>query len=117
MTQPLATGADAAMSDAELIECVKAFRDEILDGDSSFGRCAMVCWPLAGFLQFLGIGARIAETPTIELSFCITNHVFIVLDDGRVLDPTADQFSTSRRKLPPVYLGKPLKRFHAAGAA
>ena len=36
------------------------------------------------------------------------NHIWIRLADGRVLDPTADQFGD----YPPVYLGDPLPELH-----
>ncbi len=83
------------MTDDELIEFTKSFREGILEGKSSDFMCAMVCYPLAGLLHFYGIDCECEHGETPE-----RNHVWIRLRDGRVLDPTADQFGYSA-----VYLG------------
>ena len=57
--------------------------------------CAVVCYPLSGYLSMIGIEAAIEE---VDLQY--SNHVFLRLADGRILDPTADQFNG-----PKVYLG------------
>lgn len=37
----------------------------------------------------------------------ITNHFWILLDDGRIIDPTADQFNEIKKiNAPKVYLGE-----------
>ncbi len=76
------------MTDDELIEIAKEFREGILDGESSDLMCAMVSYPLAGLLHFYGVEC---ECEFGEMSD--RNHVWIRLSDGRVLDPTADQFT------------------------
>ena len=93
------------MTDAELIEFATEFREGILDGGPSWMMCAAVAWPLAGLLRFYGMEV---ETEQGETEEC--NHVWIRLPDGRVLDPTADQFNLFERygELPAVYLGPPL---------
>ena len=50
-----------------------------------------------------------AETVESDLGEC--NHVWLQLEDGRALDPTADQFNALFPDLamPPVYLGPPMK--------
>lgn len=66
--------------------------------------CAAVCYPLASLLGQYGVAVRVMES---DLSH--TNHVWLQLADGRVLDPTADQFNTAAGpSLPAVYLGPPL---------
>lgn len=91
------------MSDAELIQFATDFREGILNGESSAYMCAAVCWPLAGLLRYDGFPC---ETEESDLGIC--NHIYIRLPDGRVLDPTADQFNwCSVEQLPPVYLGEP----------
>lgn len=92
------------MTDAELIECATEFREGILDGRDSDRMCAMVCWPLAGLLRMYGV-----ETETIESDLGCCNHIWLRLEDGRALDPTADQFNRlfPYLKMPPVYLGEP----------
>lgn len=61
--------------------------------------CFAVCAPLAGLLRLHGIEARVVEGFPSDGDFY--NHVWLELPDGRVLDPTADQFAD----MPPVYLG------------
>lgn len=102
------------MTDAELIEVCSEFRDGILDGRSSAMMCAAVSWPLCTYLDvFHGVKGETIETDLGEM-----NHVWILLEDGRALDPTADQFNRlfPEMKLPPVYLG-PLLRIHVEPAA
>jgi hypothetical protein len=45
------------------------------------------------------------ETELVEADFGWTNHCWLALPDGRILDPTADQFVGHGATLPPVYLG------------
>lgn len=96
------------MTDADLLECATGFRDGILDGSASYLMCAAVSWPLAGFLRFSGVDCD-TEARDIE-GYGAANHTWIRLADGRVLDPTADQFDDL--DLPPVYLGKPIAGIH-----
>lgn len=92
------------MSDAEIIKFATEFRAGILGGHPSEWMCFAVCAPLAGLLQFHGVEVDMAEG---DLGHC--NHVWIKLADGRVLDPTADQFNQMfGLDHPPVYLGAPL---------
>jgi hypothetical protein len=100
------------MIDNELIEIAREFREGILDGDEPSGRCAMVAWPLEGYLAFLGVNIRAVkcEYPHDHImSWDWANHVWLELEDGRVLDPTADQFDIG---LPAIYLGPRDPRIH-----
>lgn len=93
------------MTDAELIEFAQEFRDGILNGRDSAWMCAAICWPLGSLLTLLhGIEVEYIES---DLGHC--NHVWLRLEDGRALDPTADQFNAMFPNLnyPPVYLGPP----------
>lgn len=91
------------MTDDELTAFATEFRDEILGGRDSRLMCAAVSWPLAGILSMYGVEARARES---HLGDC--NHVWLELPDGRVLDPTADQFNDQLPvPMPPVYLGPP----------
>lgn len=87
-------------SDTDLLAIAIDFRDAIVGTGASTNRCGMVCYPLAGYLSFLGL-----DTTTVETWIGHQNHVWLLLPDGRVLDPTADQFDAT---LPPVYLGAKL---------
>lgn len=84
------------MSDRKLKRLAAQFRDGILAGRSSEFMCFAVCAPLQAFLAALGL-----ETQLVEVRFPEVNHVWLRLPDGRILDPTADQFG-----LEPVYLGR-----------
>lgn len=57
--------------------------------------CFAVCAPLQAWLEAGGV-----ESNLITADFPQMNHVWLELSDGRILDPTADQFG-----LEPVYLG------------
>ena len=93
------------MSDEELMRITKDFRDGILRGRPSVMMCAAVSWALEGFLNSIyDLNCKSVEG---DLGHC--NHVWIELQDGRVLDPTADQFNEMfRHDFAEVYLGPPL---------
>lgn len=88
------------MSDEELITFANDFREGILGGRPSAWMCAAISWPLANLLRCFGVECSCEEG---DLGDC--NHVWIELQDGRVLDPTADQFNYFPKQYPPVYLG------------
>lgn len=115
LTDDIVEAAARGMTDPELIAFAAEFREGILEGAPSHRCCAMVSWPLASLLRLHGIECRSQETWLDDENF-VGNHVWIELADGRVLDPTADQFSTTDRSLPPVYLGPPLD-IHGGPAA
>lgn len=83
------------MSERELRRVVTEFRDGILCGRPSEGMCFAVCAALQGYLDMFGL-----DTEMVEANFAEINHVWLRLPDGRIIDPTADQFG-----LPPVYIG------------
>ena len=96
------------MTDDELIEFASEFREGILDEGPSDMMCAAVCWPLATLLSMSGVTCRAIESDLGEL-----NHIWLLLDDGRALDPTIDQFNyLFNENWPEVYLGPPTK-YHA----
>jgi hypothetical protein len=85
------------LSDADLVEIAMDFRNALVGSQPSTRYCAMVCAPLAGFLNVCGQPVAIQETLVGT-----SNHVWLLLPDGRALDPTADHYDAT---LPPVYLG------------
>lgn len=96
------------MSDEELLSIAEEFREGILDGDTSALMCAAVSWPLQGYLSALyHVEAECIETDVSLPDGGTINHVWLRLPDGRVLDPTADQFGFAA-----VYLGPPLAIHH-----
>jgi hypothetical protein len=91
------------MSDARLVKFATAFREGVLDGRPSWMMCFAISAPLAGLLEAHGVRAELCESDLGEW-----NHVWLRLADGRVLDPTADQFNELfGYEMPPVYLGPP----------
>ena len=86
------------MSDKELKSLCLSFRKGLIKNREGDMMCAVVSYALQGYLAFLGFDTEIEE---VGLPF--SNHVFLRLKDGRVLDATADQFSG-----PKVYLGEPM---------
>ena len=92
--QPACDGAHS------LHRLVSAFRRGVLGNRESGMMCAAVCYPLQGYLSMLG-----HETEVIEADFGNTNHVWLQLPCGCIIDPTADQFSGPTLKLPKVYIG------------
>ncbi len=88
------------MSDKELLAYVRSFRRGILQGRKPDRMCAMICEPLASLLDICGV-----HTEVVTVDFPTTDHVFLKLADGRILDPTASQFNQRGVRFPVVYLG------------
>ncbi len=79
------------MNDAEIISLVKEFTKGILDNKSTTDMCYMVCSPLASYLSMCGIECMLTEGNIIHCDNEL-HHFWITLSDGRIIDPTADQF-------------------------
>lgn len=105
------------MTDEELIKFASEFRAGILDGRPSFMMCAAVCLPLSSLLEMHGVKNEVVEIQLGDLGDVqCANHVYLRLADGRILDPTADQFNDANpQQWPPVYLGKPSAMIHYKG--
>lgn len=84
------------MTDRELIRIARQFRRGLLGRKSSTDMCMVVSGPLQGVLAGMGV-----ETTLETVEFISTNHVWLRLPDGRVLDATADQFGKDA-----IYLGE-----------
>lgn len=98
------------MNDAQLIKFATSFRRGILGREASDYACFMVCAPLAPLLEMNGLNVQV-RTGQIPLEGAGSiNHYWIELEDGRVLDPTADQFNKwFGEGWPKVYLGPALE--------
>lgn len=92
------------MTDEELIYVCTEFRSGLLNNSDSTSMCAVVSWAIQGYLSSV-CNVNI-ECFTTDLSdntnTDAANHVWLLLPDGRVLDPTYDQFGGD-----PIYLGAP----------
>ena len=92
------------LDDKTLKKICRGFRKGIIGGNGSFMQCAKVSWALQGYLSFaLKIKTKVCEGDVGD-----GNHVWLELQDGRVIDCTADQFNYGKRKYPAVYIGEPL---------
>jgi hypothetical protein len=95
------------MNDKQLVKFAAEFREGILDGRSPDSMCFMVCAPLVTLLNMHGVKCTMVNGD-VDFGEDEINHYWLALPDGRVLDPTADQFNgTEHRRLPSVYLGPP----------
>lgn len=97
------------MTDNKLKRVAIGFRRGVIGRRSSRRKCFAVCAPLGGYLSAVyGLETKLVEVDfKLPWSRTIRNHVFLELKDGRILDPTADQFVKrgERVKLRQVYLG------------
>ena len=99
------------MGDEELRQFALDFRIGLIgETASSEGCCYMVSAPLASLLRVYGVDCELAgcDFPDAAETHA-ANHFWIALPDGRVLDPTFDQFCSEEPV--PVYLGPPTE-FH-----
>ncbi len=96
------------MSESELRKVVTGFRRGIVGKKAGQGYCFMVSSALAGYLSFAGVPCQVTKgmvKHTIAGKVCHgvparSEHYWVTLKDGRIVDATADQFG-----LPPVYIG------------
>lgn len=65
--------------------------------------CYAVCAPLEGYLAYCcSIPVKLIEGEVDN-----TQHFWLQLADGQVIDPTADQFKTpDGKRMPKVYIGE-----------
>ena len=98
--------------DLALLNFAKGFREGLLMDKPSNWMCRAVCMPLQTLLGMSGYETQITEG-TVIADEAEIEHTWLTLDDGRVLDPTADQFNEyiSELDMPPVFLG-PLPSFY-----
>lgn len=98
------------MKRGELRSLVRSFRNGILEarGGCPDNMCFVVCHPLSGYLQFLGVAHSL-----VEGTFLDCHHYWIELPDRTVIDPTADQFERGFKvRMPKVYIG-PRREWYA----
>lgn len=81
----------------DLKRIAESFRSGILGRKRSTDMCFAVCAPLHTLL----ISMYDIQTNIVEGQVDGRNHFWLELQDGRILDPTADQFDG-----PKVYLGE-----------
>jgi hypothetical protein len=91
------------MTERDLTRVARDMRQAIVNGVGAGDPTDLyfaICAPLQGWLAFMGLDLEL-----VEADFGWTNHCWLALPDGRILDPTADQFARHGVELPAVYLG------------
>ncbi len=76
---------------AEIKKIAQGFTKGLLGNKSTVDKCFMVCSPLSAYLSFCGIECTLTEG-IINHCEAELHHYWITLSDGRIIDPTADQF-------------------------
>jgi hypothetical protein len=100
MTQVQAT---KLMTDQEVCLYATDFRRAILGDAPSDRMCAAISAPMCSALGVLEVPVELVKS-----DFGAFNHVFLDLLDGRLLDPTADQFNwLNVCAFPAIYVGPP----------
>jgi hypothetical protein len=84
------------MTDREIIKIVKEFTKGVLGKRGTTDMCYAVCLPLQAYLAFGGIECSLTEGEVNEY-----HHFWITMKDGRIIDPTADQFGFENIYLKP----------------
>jgi len=94
------------MTDTEIKKIASGFTKGLLGKRKSNSMCLAVTAPLQGYLSFCGLETELIEGE-IKVGKITWNHFWLKLPDGRILDPTANQFKTPDGKdMPKLYLGK-----------
>jgi hypothetical protein len=107
-----------SFTDKQILKIATEFRKGILGRRKSHRMCAMVSFGLQGYLGFVGLHSKVCEGIVLMPgSEAVINHIWLELPDGRVLDPTADQFNDGETIYPPVYLGNHVKIHSSSGAS
>ena len=86
------------MKDKQLTSTALAFREGVIENKLSANWCYAISAPLEGYLNFIGVDCKLSVGYIGEIE-----HFWLTLSDGRILDPTADQFG---EEMPKVYLGQ-----------
>lgn len=78
-------------TDEEIRDIAKKFVKGLLSKKSTTDMCYLVCQPLQAYLYFLNVDCKLTEG---EIKFAGNewHHFWITLADGRIIDPTANQF-------------------------
>lgn len=88
----------------ELLKMVRGFRYGLIGRKNGRKYCYIVCFPLQGFLSIMDIKTEIIEGEVCYYRYWI-GHYWLQMESGKIIDPTADQFSTLKRFMPKVYIG------------
>jgi hypothetical protein len=89
----------------KLQDIITDFTRGVLGQKHPYGMCLVVCWPLQGFLMFMGIDCELVEG-TITQDDKPWQHFWLQRADGTIIDPTASQFyDPEGNPMPEIYIG------------
>lgn len=102
------------LSDDELITLAAEFRAGVIGQKSGDEMGLVICPTLAGLLTGYGVACEVHSTALqVKGEEGLREHYWIALEDGRVLDPTLDQFADwFSVPAEAVYLGPPIDPIH-----
>lgn len=90
------------MTDKQLLKLTKGFTKGVTNGNIK-KQCYVVSAPLQAYLLMCKLETELIKVD-VHLKNEIWEHYCIKLKDGRILDPTAGQFT--ELNLPSIYLGE-----------
>lgn len=94
------------MSEKQLLRIAANFTSGLLGKGSSTSMCYAVCAPLHSYLSAVGYATELIEGE-IEADNAVWGHFWLQLPNGKILDPTADQFNKYfEKEMPRIYLGE-----------
>lgn len=95
------------ISQKELMDIVKEFRDGILEGKDPDCMCYAVCLPLQSYLTMIGVETVLTAGDVDSENKGMWEHYWLTMKDGIIIDPTASQFEGEVNKdpIPDVYIG------------
>lgn len=100
------------MTGTQLLSYVRTYRYGMLGRKRGSKYCYMVCYPLQSLLSLEGVETELIEGEVCYYRYWI-GHFWLRMTDGKIIDPTAEQFATETRKMPRVYIG-PKPRWYRA---
>ena len=94
------------MTDKELYRLVAGFTKGFLGKENSESKCFMICWPLQTYLSFCGVKTELISGE-VSSDKHLWGHYWLKLMDGRIIDPTCDQFNIDGGvKMPKIFIGE-----------
>jgi hypothetical protein len=94
------------MKDKDIVRFIVEFREGLVDGKPPDDACYTIYYAIQCMLSVMGVNTGMLEVtvpPHLTKNGQEAQHFVLQLSDGRILDPTADQFP--RTGFPAVYLG------------
>lgn len=110
------------VNDRELVYFTMLFKETALDGHNSRGKCLKLTAALVPMLNVVGVPCVLTTGDVWATNvkgevIGRTFHAWVTLKDGRILDPTLEQFPEARtlEMNAGIYLGRKLEWMKAHG--